>query len=134
MSSEEWKTLYAEVQSENAGISITGVAVTYATNEQNQTICKLTFSFVDGKTVEKVLTISDTDTPDPNPTPDPDPKPDPTPPILNLILHRIPHLILNPILIPILHPILILTQHPTDIPTHTTVTLCTANAPKTVAT
>lgn len=79
MSSEEWKTLYAEVQSENAGISITGVAVTYATNEQNQTICKLTFSFVDGKTVEKVLTISDTDTPDPNPTPDPDPKPDPTP-------------------------------------------------------
>ena len=79
MSSEEWKTLYAEVQSENAGISITGVAVTYATNEQNQTICKLTFSFVDGKTVEKVLTISDTDTPDPNPTPDPDPTPDPKP-------------------------------------------------------
>ena len=79
MSSEEWKTLYAEVQSENAGISITGVAVTYATNEQNQTICKLTFSFVDGKTVEKVLTISDTVTPDPNPTPDPDPTPDPKP-------------------------------------------------------
>ena len=79
MSSEEWKTLYAEVQSENAGISITGVAVTYATDEQNQTICKLTFSFVDGKTVEKVLTISDTDTPDPTPTPDPDPTPDPKP-------------------------------------------------------
>ena len=79
MSSEEWKTLYAEVQSENAGISITGVAVTYTTNEQNQTICKLTFSFVDGKTMEKVLTISDTDTPDPNPTPDPDPTPDPKP-------------------------------------------------------